>query len=245
MNFYKFNITNLKPHLQPHAVENIFGVGVKYKKRINSSNTKNLFDEKKIVSKIYSALHNKNYDELFQILNSLSTFKPIIELYFSFIEELQEHTYTDQQLSAIARLLYRLSNLNFVVNVELPQLLPQPSLSSIANILRNKGDLKKSKTIDIKIKEIIKNLIKHYNIDIKRNNQYNKNNTGKIALKVQNILLSFIIEYTRPESSEPLEVIALFPPDYTIANHARYFEKHPEKMARIIGTSPFNRFKKK
>lgn len=145
-----------------------------------------------------------------------------------------------QQLWAIAQLLYRLSNVN-LVNVELPKPFPIKSIPSIANILRNR-ELKSSTKIDIKIKEIVKNLISCYNIEIKRNNQYNKNNTGKIALKLQNILLSFIIEYTRPESSEPLEVIALFPPDYTIANHTRYFERHPEKMARIIGTSPFNRF---
>ena len=237
MNFPNFNKTNLKPHLQLHAVENIFGVGVNYKKPINSSNTKNLFDEKKIVSKIYSALHNKNYDELFQILNSLSTFKPIIELYFSFIEELQEHTYTDQQLSAIARLLYRLSNLNFVVNVELPQLLPQPSLSSIANILRNKGDLKKSKTIDIKIKEIIKNIIEHYKIEIKHNREYNNTNNGRLALKLKKILYNFIVDYTEPESSEPLFVKSAFPRG--AANRTRYFENQPEKMGRIIGNIPF------
>ena len=34
-------------------------------------------------------------------------------------------------------------------------------------------------------------------------NKHNNNtNTGKLALKLQNILLSFIIEYTKPESSE-------------------------------------------
>ena len=204
---------------------------------------KNLFSEVDFVADIYLALYKKGYDKVFQILNRLPTFDSITDLYTSFVEELKKHEYTMQQLWAIAQLLYRLSNVN-LVDVELPKPFPINSIPSIANILRNR-ELKSSTKIDIKIKEIVKNLIKHYNIDIKRNNQYNKNNTGKIALKVQNILLSFIIEYTRPESSEPLEVIALFPPDYTIANNARYFEKHPEKMARIIGTSPFNRFKKK
>lgn len=199
---------------------------------------KNPFSEEDIVADIYLALDQKKYQELFQILNRLSTFIPT-NLYFSFVEELQKHTYTMQQLSAIAQLLYRLSNFNFV-DVESPKPFPINSIPSIANILRNR-ELKNSKKIDIKIKEIIKNLIKYYNIDIKRNNKYNNTNTGKVALKLQNILLSFIIDYTRPESSEPLVVQSLFPPGATIANHTRYFEEHPEMMAKIIGTKPFNK----
>jgi hypothetical protein len=197
---------------------------------------KNPFSEENIVADIYLALDQKNYQELYQILNRLPTFEPIIDLYFSFVEELRKHTYTMQQLSAIAQLLYRLSNFNFV-DVESPKPFPINSIPSIANILRNR-ELKNSKKIDIKIKEIIKNLIKYYNIDIKRNNKYNNTNTGKLAIKLQNILLSFIIDYTRPESSEPLVVQSLFPPGATIANRTRYFEEHPEKMARIIGTKP-------
>ena len=107
--------------------------------------------------------------------------------------KLREYNYTIQQLLAIARLLYRLSNFNFV-DVESPKPFPQHSLSSIANIIRNKK-LKNSTKIDNKIKEIVKNLIKHYNIDIKRNNRYNNTNAGKLALKLQNILLSFIMRF--------------------------------------------------
>ncbi len=98
---------------------------------------------------------------------------------------------------AIARLLYRLSNLNHV-NVELPETLPQNSLLSIANILRNKGKLNHSKTIDAKIKEIIKNIISHYKIEIKHNEEYNNNNNGRLALKLKKILYNFIVDYTKP-----------------------------------------------
>ena len=132
----------------------------------------------------------------------------------------------------IAQLLYRLSNVN-LVNVESPKPFPINSIPSIANILRNR-ELKNSKKIDAKIKEIVKNIIKYYNIDIKRNYKYNNTRNGKLALKLQNILLSFIIDYTRPESSEPLVVQSLFPPGATKANHTRYFEKHPEMMPRFI-----------
>jgi hypothetical protein len=174
---------------------------------MNSS--KNLFNEEGTVAKIYLSLDQKNYQELFQILNRLRTFEPIIELYFSFVEELRKHTYTNQQLLAIARLLYRLSNLDNV-NVELPETLPKNSLLSIANILRNKGKLNHSFRIDAKIKEIIKNIISHYKIEIKRNNKYNNTNTGRLALKLKIILYNFIVDYTKPESSEPL-----FPRDST------------------------------
>lgn len=200
---------------------------------------KNPFSEEDIVADIYLALDQKNYQELYQILNRLPTFEPIIELYLSFVEELRKHTYTMQQLWTIAQLLYRLSNFNFV-DVESPRTFPLHSFSSIANISRNK-ELKNSK-IDIKIKEIVKNLIKHYNIDLK---SYKKNNTttntGRLTLKLKNILYNFIIDYTRPESSEPLAAQSLFPPGATIANRTRYFEEHPEMRARIIGSNPFNK----
>jgi hypothetical protein len=123
---------------------------------MNFSNS--LFNEEDIVAVIYLALSENKYDKLYQILNRLTTFEPIINLYFSFVNELQKHKYTNQQLWAISRLLYRLSNLNDV-NVELPRTLPKHSIPSIANILRNKGKLNHSKTIDAKIKEIIKNII--------------------------------------------------------------------------------------
>ncbi len=177
------------------------------------SSNRNLFSEKDVVKDIYLALseenkkNEKNYDKLFLILNRLPTF--ISNLYFSLTDELRKHNYKDQQLLAIAQLLYRLSNMNRV-NVELPKPFPINSIPSIANILRNR-ELKNSKKIDIKIKEIVKNLISHYNIDIKSNSKYNNTNTGKLALKLQNILLSFIIEYTKPESSEQI-----FPRDSTI-----------------------------
>ena len=144
-----------------------------------------------------------------------------------------------QQLWAIAQLLYRLSNFNFV-DVESPRTFPSHSFSSIANISRNK-ELKNSK-IDIKIKEIVKNLIKHYDIDLKSyKNNNTTTNTGRLTLKLKNILYNFIIEYTKPESSEPLFVESAFPIGATIANRTKYFEEHPEKMARIIGTNPFNK----
>jgi hypothetical protein len=200
---------------------------------------KNPFSEEDIVADIYLALDQKNYQELFQILNRLPTFEPIIDLYLSFVEELRKHTYTMQQLWTIAQLLYRLSNFNFV-DVESPRTFPSHLFSSIANISRNK-ELKNSK-IDIKIKEIVKNLIKHYNIDLKSyKNNNTTTNTGRLTLKLKNILYNFIIDYTRPESSEPLVAQSLFPPGATIANRTRYFEEHPEMMARIIGSKPINK----
>ena len=146
------------------------------------------FNEEKFVADYKNGLDQNDYDKVFEILNELPTFEPIIELYFSFVEELEKHTYTMQQLWAIAQLLYRLSNFNFV-DVESPKPFPQHSLSSIANIIRNKK-LKNSTKIDNKIKEIVKNLIKHYNIDIKRNNRYN--NTKYTCIKTKPQLLLFI-----------------------------------------------------
>jgi hypothetical protein len=184
------------------------------------------FNEEKFVADIYIALSKNNYDKVFEILNGLSTFQPIINLYISFVEELQKHTYTMPQLLAIAQLLYSLSNVN-LVNVESPKPFPINSIPSIANILRNR-ELKNSKKIDAKIKEIVKNLISHYNIDIKSNNKYNNTSNGKLALKLQNILLSFIIDYTRPESSKPLEVQSIFP------RGATKDQIHQNMLPRII-----------
>lgn len=197
---------------------------------------RNPFSEENFVADIYLALDKKDYDKVFQILNRLPTFDSITDLYISFVEELKKHTYTNRQLMTIAQLLYRLSNVN-LVNVESPKPFPINSIPSIANILRNR-ELKNSTKIDTKIKEIVKNLISHYKIDIKSNNNYNKTNTGKLALKLQNILLSFIIEYTKPESTEPLVVKSIFEYGSTMENRNKYFNKHPEKMARIIGTIP-------
>ena len=160
------------------------------------------FNEEKFVADIYLALDQNDYDKVFEILNGLPTFEPINDLYFSFVQELKKHTYTMQQLMTIAQLLYRLSNVN-LVNVESSKPFTINSIPSIANILKNRK-LTGSTEIDNKIKEIVKNIISHYNIYIKRNNKYNNTNTGKLALKLQNILLSFIIEYTNPESSEPI-----------------------------------------
>ena len=229
-----YNILNpLKPSAPIILTNKYIGVRSKNEKPfINPSNTKNPFDEEKFVLEIYSELDKKNYEGLYQILNRLPTFMPIYSLYFSFTEKLREYNYTIQQLLAIAQLLYRLSNLNFV-NVKSPMPFPQHSFSSIANILKNR-ELKNS-TIDIKIKEIVKNLISHYNIDIKSNNKYNNTNTGKLALKLQNILLSFIIEYTKPESSEPLSVKSAFPRGATINQMLKIAKNHPEMMPRIIG----------
>jgi hypothetical protein len=198
----------------------------------NTKNKKDLFDEEKIVSEIYVKLSKPNYDELYLILNRLPNFKNITELYISFVGELSKNEYTMTQLLAIAQLLYRLSNVNFV-NVESPKPFPINSIPSIANILQNR-ELKNSIKIDAKIKEIVKNLISHYKIDLKSNNKYSNTSNGKLALKLQNILLSFIIDYTRPESSKPLEVKSIFPRGATKANHTRYFEKHPEMMPRFI-----------
>jgi hypothetical protein len=105
---------------------------------------------------------------------------------------------------AISTLLYRLSNVNFV-SVELPKSFPLHSIPSIANIKRNK-ELKNAKKIDSKIQEIVKNMITHYDIEIINNKNYNSSNAGQLALKLKNILLSFIIDYTKPESSEPLKI---------------------------------------
>jgi hypothetical protein len=176
-------------------------------------NRENLFPEKEIVLEIYGNLSKPNYNELYLILNRLPNFINILDIYILVVEELRKNEYTMTQLLAIAQLLYRLSNVNFV-NVELQKPFPINSIPSIMNIYKNR-ELKNSKKIDTKIKEIVKNLISHYNIDIKRNNKNNNTSNGKLALKLKNILLSFIIDYTRPESSKTLEVKSVFPHDVT------------------------------
>lgn len=191
----------------------------------------NSFNEKKFVAVIYFALDQKNYDKLLEILSRLPTFEPIKQLYLSFVEELKKHTYTMQQLWAIAQLLYRLSNLNFV-NVESPRMFPIIIIQSIKNILENR-ELKNPAHIDAKIKEIIKNLIQHYNIDLKSYKNNNTNNTGRLTLKLKNILYNFLIDYTSPKYSEPLLAQSLFKPNATIENRISYFNKYPEMIKKI------------
>jgi hypothetical protein len=195
-------------------------------------NRENPFPEEEIVLKIYGNLSNHKYDKLYQILDRLPNFNQISELYFSLIEEIQKNEYTMSQLMAIAQLLYRLSNIQ-LAKVILPEQFPNHSLASISNIYKNKQP-NNYEFIDKKIKQIVKNLISHYNLDIKNNNKYNRNKSGQLALKLKKILFSFIIDYTRPGNSEPLVVQSLFPPGATIANRIRYFKEHPEMRARII-----------
>jgi hypothetical protein len=204
-----------------------------FKQINNHKNKENPFPEENTVAKIYSAINLKNYDLLYQLLNRLPNFENIIELYISSVEELSKNEYTMTQLLAIAQLLYRLSNVNFV-NVESPKPFPINSIQSIMNIYKNR-ELKKSKKIDAKIKEIVKNLISHYKIDIKSNNKYNNTSNGKLALKLQNILLSFIIDYTRPESSKPLEVQSIFPRGATKDQINQIMMKHQNMLPSIIG----------
>ncbi len=140
----------------------------------------------------------------------MPNFKEITKLLIQFIEELQKHDYTFSQLIAISTLLYRLSNIRFA-RVELSKPFPLHSIPSIENIKINK-ELKNAKEIDSKIQEIVKNMITHYKLEIKNNTNYNSSNAEQLALKLKRILFSFIIDYTRPESSETLEVNSGFPP---------------------------------
>jgi hypothetical protein len=168
---------------------------------INPKNIENPFPEEKTVAEIYSAINSKNYDLLYQILNRLPNFEDITKLCILFVEELRKNEYTMTQLLAISTLLYRLSNIKFAT-VELPEQFPNHSKSSISNIYKNKQP-NHYEYIDEKIKEIVKNLISHYSLDIKNNNKYNRSNAGQLALKLKKILFSFIIDYTRPESNKP------------------------------------------
>ena len=195
----------------------------------NPKNIKNPFPEEKTVDEIYLAINIKNYDLLYQLLDRLPNFKNIFDIYILVVAELQKNKYTISQLLAISTLLYRLSNIKFAT-VELPEQFPNHSQASISNIYKNKQP-NHYEYIDEKIKEIVKNLISHYNIDIIK-----RNNTGKFALKLQNILLSFIIEYTRPESSETLSVKSNFQNE---KNLKKYAETHPEMMPRLLGPDPF------
>jgi hypothetical protein len=204
------NITN---HIFPPHIKNIltnYGVNKNESPTINPPNKENPFNEKEIVAEIYSALYNKKYDLLFHILSRLPNFNEITELYLSFVRELQKYNYTDSQLKAISTLLYRLSNIKFA-SVKSPKPFPLHSIPSILYITRNK-ELKNAKKIDSKIKEIVKNMITYYKLEIKNNKNYNSSNDGRLALKLRNILLSFIIEYTKPESNNTLEVKSVFPP---------------------------------
>ena len=207
----------------------------KFKPIINPENIENPFPEENTVAKIYSAINLKNYYSLYQLLDRLPNFQNILNIYTLVVDELLKNEYTMSQLMAISTLLYRLSNIKFAT-VELPKEFPSHSQTSISNIYKNKQP-NHYEYIDKKIQQIVKNLISHYNLDIKNNNKYNRNKEGQLALKLKKILFSFIIDYTRPESSEPLVVQSLFPPREIIANRTRYFDKHPEQMARIIGTN--------
>ena len=210
---------NIIKSIEPPPIIELLGPNYGVKKnessKINQKKIENLFKEKKIVLEISSAIENKDYNLLYRILDSLPNFEDISELYLSFIKELRKHKYTLSQLMAISTLLYRLSNIK-LASVKLPKTFPLDSIPSIANILRNK-ELRNAKKIDLKIKEIVKNMITHYKLEIKNNRKYNyASNDGRLALKLKNILFSFIIDYTQPESSKPLEVKSVFPPDATI-----------------------------
>jgi len=169
--------------------------------------------EQKIVQEIYDKLRNKNsklknnkYILLSDIIASLPSAEDINDLLKNFFDELKKHEYTDSELLAISTLLYRLASIRFV-NVELPEQLPNHSENAISNI-RNKMP-NDYKYIDKRIKEIVKNLISHYKLDIKNNNKYKKNTVNQLALKLKKILFSFIIDFTIP-SSESLSVESNF-----------------------------------
>jgi hypothetical protein len=177
------------------------------KKSLNSLNepTNQFKKEQKIVQEIYDKLRNingklenKKYILLSDIIASLPSAEDINDLLKNFFDELKKHEYTNSELMAISTLLYRLSNIRFV-NVELPEQLPNHSENAISNI-RNQNDYIH---IDKRIKEIVKNLISHYKLNIKNNRNYNRTTENQLALKLKKILFSFIIDFTRP-SSEPL-----------------------------------------
>jgi len=204
-----YNITNPITYKPPITKIFTYGVNKNEIPKINPPNIQNPFDEEKTVAEIYSAIKNKDYNKLFEILSNLPNFEEITKLCNSLVEELKKHKYTSSQLNAISTLLYRLSNIKFA-NVELPKEFPNYSLVSIETIKRK--ELQNAQKIDLKIQEIVKNMITHYNLDIKNNKNYNKSNDAQLALKLRNILFSFIIDYTQPESSKLLEVQSVFPP---------------------------------
>ena len=196
--------------------------------------------EQKIVQEIYDKLRNKNsklknnkYILLSDIIASLPSAEDINDLLKNFFDELKKHEYTDSELLAISTLLYRLSNIKFAT-VELPEQFPNHSQSSISNIYKNKQP-NHYEYIDKKIQKIVKNLISHYKLDIKNNKNYNRSNAAQLALKLKKILLSFIIDYTRPESSKPLEVISVFSPGSTRKQMHQFMKNNPKMLPRIIG----------
>jgi len=196
--------------IEPKEIKYIFKNT--YEKNTNEPITNPRFDEEKIIEEIYFALDKKKYDLLFEILSNLPKFKQINELYSSIVKELKKHDYTFSQLMAISTLLYRLSNINFP-NVKLPEEFPNYSQVSIETIKRKiNKELQNAQKIDLKIQEIVKNMITHYKLEIKNNKNYNNSIDDQLALKLRNILFSFIIDYTRPESNEPLFVKSAFPP---------------------------------
>jgi hypothetical protein len=213
-----YNITNPITNKPPITKILTYGVNKNEKTKINPPNKQNPFNEEQIVIEIYSALNQKNYDLLHEILTRLPQGEEITELLFKFIEELQKHNYTKSQLKAISTLLYRLSNIRYA-SVKLPKEFPNYSQVSIETIKRRElRELQNAQKIDLKIQEIVKNMITHYKLEIKNNKNYNSSNAGRLALKLRDILLSFIIEYTRPESNNTLEDESVFPPDATTEN---------------------------
>jgi len=229
------NIYYLKKKINPKLSNLLSEIKlIKHKSFNNPKNIENPFNEEEIVIEIYDKLVKKNYNELYQILYRLPEGQYINELLFKFFEELQKHDYTITQLLAISTLLYRLSNIKFV-NVELPEQLPNHSENAISNIRKRTPN--KYKYIDKKIKEIVKNLISHYKLfDIKNNNKYNSSMANQLALKLKKILFSFIIDFTRPESNQPLFVESKLPLFKNEQNLRKYAKNHPEMMPRFIGS---------
>jgi hypothetical protein len=178
------------------------------KKNYNPKNQfKNQVKEQNTVLEIYDKLYHKNYEHLLSVtIASLSSAEDIDDLLKNFFDELKKYEYTNSELMAISTLLYRLANIRFV-NVELPEQFPNHSRNAISNIRNKKPN--DYKYIDRKIKEIVKNLISHYKLDIKNNSKYNSSIPNQLALKLKKILFSFIIDFTRP-SSEPLSVESNF-----------------------------------
>jgi len=209
-----YNITN-PINLSITKILKNYGVKKNEGPKINPPNNQNPFDEGKTVEKIFDAIVKKDYDLLFKILSDLPNFNEITELCISLIKELQNHKYTFSQLRAISKLLYRLSNISYA-SVKLPKEFPNYSQTSIESIKRR--ELQNAQKIDLKIQKIVKNMITHYNLEIKNNTNYNSSKSEQLALKLRNILFSFIIDYTQPESSEPLFVKSAFPPGATTEN---------------------------
>jgi hypothetical protein len=193
--------------------------------------------KKTIVLEIYDKLIRKNYKHLLSdIIASLPSAEDINGLLINFFDELKKHEYTNSELMAISTLLYRLSNIRFV-NVELPEQLPNHSKNAISNI--SNQNPKDYIHIDKRIKEIVKNLISHYKLNIKNNNKYNRTMANQLALKLKKILFSFIIDFTRP-SSEPLSFKTKF---QNRENHVAHISTlRPNQLPRKLGKNELLNF---